>query len=226
MAQENTPEEIKDQIISSMGPDFGSLFYEFRNEILTITYMWDEYEELYGTKESRIDILNESAPTFFYLVEKVMRENILLGITRLTDPPVMNGKKNVSINAIPDFLNDTDLKSQINKKLKILKSSTQFCRDWRNRHIAHTDYNLRIDSQAKPLEASTRKKIKQALDEIQNVFNVISSKFINTTYMFDALRSRDGALDLLYTLEGGLMYENECKEKGLRYVDQKWQSRI
>lgn len=226
MAKEQTHHEVKENMVSIMGDDFGGLFFELRNEILTLSYKWIEYKELYGINSSRIDILNDSAPAFFYMVERILRENVILGITRLTDPPSMNGKKNITIKAVLDFLSEGDLKIGIKEKMDALIDSTKFCRDWRNRHIAHNDYSLKFDRQANPLQESTRKKIEEALIQIQDIFSEIYLKYFGGTVRFDALSSYNGAIALLHTLEDGLAYKEERREKGLPYFDRNRKSRI
>lgn len=68
------PNEKQQEMIDRVGHEFGLLFYHLYNETLWLTTKWIEYKELYGTKESRIDLMNKTAPTFFYIVEKNFME--------------------------------------------------------------------------------------------------------------------------------------------------------
>lgn len=82
-----TAEEIKNEMIEKLGTDFGLLLNSLYNEITWLTFRWIEFVELYGTKETRLELMNKSAPFLFFTIQKVLWENLLLGISRITDPP-------------------------------------------------------------------------------------------------------------------------------------------
>ena len=70
-----------------MGPDLGPLFYALYNEVAWVHATFHEYRQLYGTSKQRVDLLNETAPFFFLVLEGVLWRDILMHINRLTDPP-------------------------------------------------------------------------------------------------------------------------------------------
>lgn len=80
-------EQVRDEMVEKLGHDFGRLLNSLYNEISWLTFKWIEFRELYGTKESRFDIMNKTAPIFFSTIQKVLWENLLLGVARITDPP-------------------------------------------------------------------------------------------------------------------------------------------
>ena len=158
-----TPEEVKEEMISKMGTNFGSLFYSLYNEITWLTFKWIKFRELYGTKESRIELMNKAAPFFFFTIQKVLWDNLLLGITRITDPAEMRGKKNITFNAIGQFIQDKQFLLDFENDLVEIITDSEFCRDWRNRRIAHLDYELSVNQQnAEPLKKSNQAKVSVA----------------------------------------------------------------
>ena len=58
-----------------------------------VCWKWNDFVELFGTKETRIDLLNGSAPRFFRIVQNVLWEETLLHLARLTDSPDSVGKR-------------------------------------------------------------------------------------------------------------------------------------
>lgn len=218
MEKTYTPEEVKQKMIDRMGTDFGLLFYSLNNELLWLTKRWIEFRELYGTKETRIDLLNSSAPFFFYTIQNVLWENLLLGIARITDPQKSRvkkeEKKNITFKAIPSFIEDPAFKNEIADLIKELETETEFCRDWRNRWIAHMDYELSTDKKnAKPLEEATRAKYRTALERVHEIYNKISLKYLGSEKPFKFMKNDGGAISLLNTIELGLRFEQERKEK-------------
>jgi hypothetical protein len=140
-----TTEELKADMIKKLGVDFGSLLYSLHNEITWLTLKWIEFNELYGTKESRIELINKAAPFFFFVVQKILWDNLLLGIARVTDPPETRGKKNTTLKALGQHILDDNFKSEFEKDLNDILTESEFCRDWRNRWIAHIDYELAVN---------------------------------------------------------------------------------
>lgn len=212
-----TAEEIKIEMINKMGSDFGILTYSLRNEILWLTYLWTEFETLFASKLSRIDIMNESGSTFFFVVQQTFRDGILMGIARLTDPKVTMGKKNLTLKAIPDYLPDTELRGRIDLKLKDLDLMTRFCRDWRNRKLAHHDYDLYTQSSGvKILEQATKESITTAIKLIQDIYNDITNTYLNSEIHFDLPIGSGSSLAILHRLEDGLRFDEGQRKRKLR----------
>lgn len=135
----------------------------------------------------------------------------------------------MTVTAIPTFLTDDNFRREIEKELEELMTESKFCRDWRNRWIAHMDYELAVNrDNAKPLESGTRNKLKIAIERIQSIYNKVEFKYLGTTTGFKYLKSNRGAISLLYTIENGLRFDQEEHEKKLRgdWRDDKFKSKV
>ena len=122
------------------------------------------------------------------------------------------GKDNLSIQRLTNLV-DKEIKETLIEKIDEAIEKSSFCRDWRNRRIAHTDLGLVVDSKAKPLEPANRAKVKDILRSIAIVLNVISSHYMKSTVIFDVGKSSGGARSLLYVLDDGLRSHKERKER-------------
>lgn len=216
MSRYSTAEEVKQEHIEKLGDNLGSLFHELSNEVAWLYIKWAEYVELFGKAPSRIDLLNQSAPLFFRIVQDSLWENVLLHITRLTDPPISgkksSGRKNLSIQCL-SVLVDQEIKETITKQINTAIEKSSFCRDWRNRHIAHRDLKLAMGEQAEPLKQASRAKVKIALESIANVLNTISEHYMKSTVGFDLTVEPGGAGDLLYVLDDGIKADIEKRKR-------------
>lgn len=212
-----TTEQIRDEMLKKLGTDFGSLFYSLYNEITWLTFKWIEFRELYGTKESRFELMNKAAPFFFFTIQKVLWENLLLGVARITDPTETMGKKNTTLKALGQHLQEDSFKSEFENDLNDILAESKFCRDWRNRWIAHMDYELSIDRQnARPLETATRQKLRVTIEKIHSLYNKISFKYLGSTAAWHMLDSDRGAISLLYRIEDGLRFDEEVYKRKLK----------
>jgi len=213
MSNYKTAEEVKKEYIATMGEPLGEIFYALWQEVAGIYTIWNEYVALYGTKPSRIDLMNKAAPIFFSIVQVSLWEETLLHIARLTDLPKSAGKDNLSIQRLPLLLSDQNLKKTVELKRDIAIQKSGFCRDWRNRHIAHRDLQLAIDEGINPLKPASRRGVREALDSIADVLNTVTLHYKDTPSQFDNPIGHDGAESLLYVIDDGLMFDEERKKR-------------
>lgn len=212
-----TTEEVKQEMIEKMGMEFGSLFYSLYNEITWLTFKWIEFRELYATKQSRIELMNKVAPFFFFTTQKVYWENLLLGIARITDPAMTGKKKNATLRALGEHISDDQFKHEYEKSITEILAEADFCRDWRNRWIAHIDYELSANKRtAEPLKIATREKLRLTIEKIQALYNKVSFKYLGSTIGWQLLSSNAGAISLLYRAEDGLRFDKEVYQRKLR----------
>jgi hypothetical protein len=66
---EQTGEEAKEKNIKAMGQTLGVQYTQLWQEIAHMNIMWKEFIELFGSKLSRIELLNRSAGAFFSMVQ-------------------------------------------------------------------------------------------------------------------------------------------------------------
>ena len=125
-----TAEEVRERHVKAMGDELGELFYLLKQQLFQQFVQWNEYVDAFGTNEERIALLNKVAGGFARSVQDALWADVLLGLTRITDPPKSVGKDNLSIARIPDLL-DGELKESVAELVKAAADATAFARDWR-----------------------------------------------------------------------------------------------
>jgi AbiU2 len=218
---DRTAEEAKTANIEKMGEPLGTLFSALWQEVAVLHFHWQEYVELFGTKPERIDLLNRAAPHFFRMLQDELWESSLLSLARLTDQSNSQGKQgrsNLTIQALPTLVADTKLKDEVTKLVAEAIKLTEFCRDWRNRRIAHRDLKLALEQPTMPLAAGSRAQVTDALKAIANVLNALELHYCDSTTRYDLGGPLGGATSLLYVLDDGLR-EQEVRE--MRFVEGK-----
>lgn len=214
---DRTAEEAKKANIESMGEPLGTLFSALWQEVATLHFYWKEYVELFGSKPERITLLNQAAPHFFRMLQDELWESALLSLARLTDPANSQGKQdrsNLTIQALPALITDAKLKDEVSKLVAEAIKLTEFCRDWRNRRIAHRDLKLALEQPTTPLAAGSRAQVKDALKCIADVLNAVERHYCNSETGYDLGDPLGGAISLLYVIDDGLRAE-EARQKRL-----------
>jgi hypothetical protein len=171
MAQ-HTSDELAQVFGAGMGPELGPLFHKLWLECAALHLKWGEYVALFGTGQSRVDVLNKAAPVFAHVVESVLREDVLLHICRLTDAPFpkrRTGQHRLTVNRLRPLVAEP-LREHVRRLAEVAASKAGFARDWRDRHIAHRDLLLALNPDgAKPLAAATGQAISEAIEAIAAV---------------------------------------------------------
>lgn len=192
-----------------MGPELGSIYDALWQQLAWLHRNWSEYVVLFGTKESRVVLMNEAAPSFTRIVQDSLWEKVLLDIARLTDPPRSAGRSNLTVQALPALVNHPATKATVEARIDEALAATDFCRDWRNRHIAHRDLRLAIEPSAEPLRQASRLKVKEALAALDAVLNAVSLHYLDSTTYFAFEAVHGGAMTLLRIVDAGLAAERE-----------------
>jgi hypothetical protein len=211
-----TADEAKATNVAAMGEPLGALYSALWQSVALVHVYWKEYVELFGSKPERIDLLNRAAPAFFHMLQDELWELALLRISRLTDPPKTGraGRQNLSIQALPALINDAKLRAQVTQLVAEAVAETAFCRDWRNRRIAHSDLLLALEQPTTPLADASRLKVKTALLSLTAVLNAVAGHYLDSESRFDLGGRINGAVSLLYVLNDGVKVA-EAREKRL-----------
>jgi len=199
----SSAEEVRERYIKEMGRPLGEVFHLLWQELSDLNFKWREYVELYGTKPSRIALLNKAAPYFFRVVEDVLWESTLMRLCRLTDPPNTRKSENLSVARLPSLVK-VELAEEIQKLVQVATGKTEFCRDWRNRHIAHADLPLALGEGAEPLKSASRADVVNALSALADILNAVDFNYTGASAGFDLGATTDGAESLLSVLDEGV----------------------
>src|SRR5882672_1280640 len=110
-----TVEEMKAASVAKMGEALGSLYHALWQSLAHLYGNWNEYVVLFGTRPSRIDLMNRAAPTFFGMLQNELWNLTILHMARITDSPRSVGRPNLSIRALPELIADTALKPEVER---------------------------------------------------------------------------------------------------------------
>jgi hypothetical protein len=127
--------QIRNARRKGMPASLADLHFNLGQELSWVHAMWDDFSALYRTGKDTIDILNRAAPAFFSELQRLLWEDILLHLCRLTDPPKSCGRDNLTVTRLPLVIPDVKLKRRTEGMVVKAVARTKFARNRRNRKL-------------------------------------------------------------------------------------------
>ena len=169
-------DKVKQKYQNKLGEEFGLVFHGLWKDWILALMRMQEYIELFSNTE-HVKLLNAiTGGVFLRDIQLIFWDDLMLRVTRLTDPSSTSGKSNLTVKRLPDFCKDkgAELHTEVSDRVKQASDAAEFARDWRNRSISHRDLALAIEPDAKPLAQASLRQVKTALDEVREVLRAIS----------------------------------------------------
>ena len=204
-----TAEKRRAEYCEKMGDELGSLFSALWDEVVRLHILWDQFVELFGGAPGRIEIINKTAPRFFVLTQRLLWNEALLSISRLTAYRKSADKPNLTVRRLPPLIGDPELRSQVEGRVSALVAKSGSATIWRNRRLAHADLLLALDRPTEPLPVVTRGEIEDCLTGLAGVMNAVELPYTNGTTAYSSSVSTHGARALLGWLRDGLRREED-----------------
>lgn len=193
-----TEEDLRYRKRECMGEELGELCFFLWKELTRLHLKWGEFRTLYGESEKEIALMNSVAPNFFGHLQDILWGDIMLHISRLTDPPRTAGRDNLSLKRLPTLIDEPNLKSNVEGLVAAAVVRSEFAKDWRNRHLAHCDMQHAKNPALHALAPASRLDVKEALAEMRKPLNAVEVHFEGSLTSFEySIASPHGAGALL-----------------------------
>lgn len=199
-------------------PEIDEIYMELFNQVSHLHAKWGIFCQLYASGSEVVDLLNSSAVGFFRVCQDVLAYDILLTISRLTDPKQTRLGKNVRDNlSLERLVSSIDsvkypkLKDEIEQLLTVSKIKCGFVKDLRNKLIAHNDLTTKLQAKVNPLPMPTKQNIEDALESIRNVMNAVPGYFENATVTYQLASMPSDGNTLIARLRHAKMYREQLR---------------
>ncbi|MCO7039544.1 hypothetical protein NAG83_23865 [Pseudomonas carnis] len=193
-------EEKRCLCIQEMGAELGAMYCDLNDHLLDILLIWRQYEQLFAVDEKTVHLLNATAPAFFGVIQAQLWDSVMLGISRLTDRPVSFGNKTLSIQALPELVDDSNVRDKVEIAVTKALSDADFARSHRNKRIAHNDLVHVQNRAGNALPGASREKIREGLQSIIAVLEILNGHYRESTMLYEDMISDGGAARLVAVL--------------------------
>ena len=191
------------------------LWASLNGEVVWLHARWIIYRQLYGTSAERVELLNQSAGSFFHHLQDILLHNVQLGLAKLSDPATSGRQHNLSLDALHQGLVDigehsaaTILKTSISS----FKEACKAVRQRRNKWIAHLARDTMLKRDVTPLIGPARSEIEAALATLRESMNCVSLFFANTTTAYEYFGMQADGEALMRDLRRAARYKELVEE--------------
>ena len=188
------------------------MYGALHDDLAELHARWTVFSQLYATNEARVELLNASAPRFFRLCQDVFINDIMITISRLTDPRQTFGKDNLSMErlvALVDKPKHPDLKGEVERLLTEAKSKCRFARELRNRRLAHSDLFTRLQGPTGSLPDATKRQVEEALATLRAIMNAVEVYFEDNTVLYEQVLMTGDGDNLICRLHDARTYREQ-----------------
>lgn len=193
------------------------VYEALKTEVIWLHGRWIVYRQLYGESPRRIDMLNECASAFFYIIQDVLIGDVQVTLSKLTDPATTNRHANLSLEQLQLQLEtngDPSLASETRPTLDELHNKCRPFRTWRNKQLAHLDLTTSMKSSPDPLPGISRQMIEDALLLLRTYMNKIEMHYYDCEEGYQYFNMSSDGNALLAVIRNGLRYE-ELRQKNI-----------
>ena len=189
-------------------------FKDIQDRIVEARWYWRTWKTLYIGSEKKFELLNRSARSFFGIVEQVLINHVILGLTKLND----SAKGTVTFKKL---LNEQRLllpQSALDAA-EAVRVEFETCIEplevWRNKYLAHVDPQY-VKGGPKPLPELKLPEIDRAIELAEKFMNTIGD---DMEYSWGIVGELGSAQVLLHQLLYADRYCKQNKDAGYRPFD-------
>jgi hypothetical protein len=163
------------------------LFRGLQQELSWLHLHWKVYRQLFAKNEKRIELLNETGPLVFYVLQQLLMDETNLAICRLTDPPTTKDRENHGLPLLIGRVKglNPDLASAMADDLLGIQKLVGPFRARRNRAIAHSDLVTKQKIEGEVAPGISRQMVEEVLVKLRHLMNRYDQAFFDNTTAYE-----------------------------------------
>lgn len=194
--------ERRDANRQMMPKEVEEVYQPLYQEVCWLQAKWIVFRQLYSESPENVELMNASAPTFFRMYQDISTNDILLCISRLTDPQRTFKNDNLSLEQLVSRVDSQAhpiLSTELTQLLSDAVNHCSFARTLRHKLLAHNDLASKLGG-VNPLPTANLINIEAAMTAIKRIMNRVEQYFDNSPVMYDELALRDDGNTILNRL--------------------------
>jgi hypothetical protein len=205
-----TQTSIEEGAVSAIPSDIDQIYEKLKIEITWLHGRWIVYRQLFAKSEKRIELLNECASAFFYIIQDVLLWEIQVTLSKLMDQARSGKFDNLSLEQLQarvEVHGNAQLALRLRQLLDALHLKSRPFRTWRNKQIVHLDLATAMKTGPDQLPAISREMIEETLALIREYMNQIEQHYHDAEMGYEHFMLSSDGEALAAILRYGLRYE-------------------
>ena len=205
--------EVKEHFAYIFGPELGTKYHVLRNQVIHVHMNWALIVELTKDQERR-SLLNSTGRHFFFEVHRAFVNDVLLRLSRLTDPARQGQHDNLSLWALLDDICDPCIRFRIKKLIEDAEGKIRPLKQHRDKRIAHFDLDVALDPNV-TLPPFNDQSVDEALSAAGEVLEQLQEEYTGTSreQMWVPIDTEQNIEHFLYYLTAGLDQSQARRDK-------------
>ena len=198
------------------GPELGAKYYVLDSQVTYAHMNWAMISELVKDQERR-SLLQSTGGHFFIETHRVFANDVILRLSRLTDPARQGKQENLSLYALLGDISDPTLKSEIKNLIENAKAIIAPLKEHRHKRIAHFDLQVALKDPSFSLQPISNQSVDEALAAVGDVLEQLWEGYAGTSTenLWVPVQTIPDIEGLLYYLESGLSQEQARRDEAL-----------
>lgn len=163
-------EQRKKQFETVFGAKLGAKYFVLENYVTHAHMNWAMISELMKDNERRL-LLDFAGRRFFLEVYRLFVNDVILRLSRFTDPAQQGNQENLSLWVLLDDICDPILKSKVKNLIEKAKAKIAPLKTHRHKRIAHSDLQVALQTSNDSLPPFTEQTIDEALAAVGDVLD-------------------------------------------------------
>lgn len=166
------------------------IFPYIYGEVTELHALWQTYHHLFMESEARTNSFGKYLGGIAGYFQSLLQDELILAIVRLTDRDSLS-QKNLGLPSLCTACEswDAELGRALAPKLQALQTHVAAMRQHRHKRLAHYDLNTSIGADRLPMV--TLGHIREAIEQMKQMVQLIVYRGEKTTILFGALDHRD-----------------------------------
>jgi hypothetical protein len=218
--------EVIGSVTQGIPEAYQEVYEAISNEVGWMHAVWRSYRQCFAEK-TNVELLNQFAPAFARIIQDAMEDDVVLSLSRLTDPASSGGgRDNLTLHRLRPLAEASRacaVVSQFDAAILQVMSCCNTVRLHRNKRIAHSDLSTALEMNKLP--GFSRQSIEDALAAIRDSLNIINVHFKNGETAYEHIIVRGEADSLLSALMDASRLR-ELRKSAMTITDAELRSKI
>lgn len=169
-------------------PAIQELWAELSADVVWLHGRWLIYRQLFGTSEDRVNLLNEAAGTVTWILQNLLLHDVQMSLSKIGDPAGSGKKKNLTLRRLQLELRDsgeTSVSTGMEPLLTAFEESCGKIRYRRDKWLAHSDLDTKLNARAAPLTGPSRAEIEEVLNALRAVMNHVALRYTDSKIAYE-----------------------------------------